>query len=520
MSLQWDQQGALLYVGRLLCCVLLNKQTKTKLSHRLVLTPPDRPWLLIGTYGPPTTLEKEVFWDELGDFICQCTLPLIIMGDLNGTLKDNECLNYSKANNIARYSFDLRRMVLRSGLIDLGFIGTRFTWFRRNANSTTTTSLKRARLDRAMGTADWRVNWPNAIVQHLQAAVSDHNPIMLDTNGGRKCTKPQFKYEVMWERDPRVFWVVINAWHALNHPDPMVNMYRKMKHTKDQLSKWNKFQFRKLSVQIEEARANLKGDFINENLIWNEQRIREWFGTVDAKHILNIALPAARKDDSWMWLGETSGQFSIKSAYHLVKNGPRSLPPTWQWKLVWNTQMHTRLKILCWQILRDALPTRAKLGQFMALPSVYCPLCNDEEETSIHLFWNLPNNLDFDTFLIGALCIIEVIWNNRNKVIHETNSTPLNEVIGIVRRQFHDHSSARQPLSKIAEISATPPTGWLACNTDVSIDADQSYRAAVLRDSSNRIQAIYSIHLSVTNPTLAEALTIVSAAEFGRIISC
>ncbi|KAF4363059.1 hypothetical protein F8388_013423 [Cannabis sativa] len=49
--------------------------------------------------------------------------------------------------------------------------------------------------------------------------------------------------------------------------------------------------------------------------------------------------------------------------------------------------MHTRLKILCWQILRDALPTRAKLGQIMTLPSVLCPLCNDEEETSIHLFW-------------------------------------------------------------------------------------------------------------------------------------
>ncbi|XP_030479361.1 uncharacterized protein LOC115696608 [Cannabis sativa] len=214
--------------------------------------------------------------------------------------------------------------------------------------------------------------------------------------------------------------------------------------------------------------------------------------------------------------------------------------------------MHTRLKILCWQILRNALPTRAKLGQFMAIPSVCCPLCNDEEETSIHLFWqcsfakaiwygslwgirtdsiqfpdwmdwfqwfnckrNLPHDLDFDTFLIGALCIIEVVWNNRNKVIHGSNITPINEVIRIMRRQFHDHSSSRQPLSKNVEISATPPMGWIACTTDVSINADQSFGAVVFRDSCNRIQAIYSVHLNVTNPTLVEALMIVSAAEFG-----
>uniref|UniRef100_A0A803QD49 Reverse transcriptase domain-containing protein n=1 Tax=Cannabis sativa TaxID=3483 RepID=A0A803QD49_CANSA len=192
-----------------LCSV--EQANKNKIVAQINSDPPDRPWLLI---------------------------------DLNGTLKDNECLNYSRSNNIARYSFDLRRMVLRSGLIDLGFIGTRFTWFRRNSSSTARTSLKRARLDRVMGSADWRVNWPNAIVQHLHGAVSDHNPILLDTNGGRKCMKPQFKDEV---------------------------------------------QFRKLSVQIEEARANLKG--VEESQAPNEEAHSE------ARKMLNEAL--AREKIFW-----------------------------------------------------------------------------------------------------------------------------------------------------------------------------------------------------------------------------
>ncbi|KAF4354902.1 hypothetical protein F8388_013851 [Cannabis sativa] len=53
---------------------------------------------------------------------------------------------------------------------------------------------------------------------------------------------------------------------------------------------------------------------------------------------------------------------------------------------------------------------------------------------------------------------------------------------------------------------------------DVSIDTDHSYGAAVIRDCNNRIQAIYSTQLNVTNPTLAEALMLVCATEF--VVKC
>ncbi|XP_060960685.1 uncharacterized protein LOC133031245 [Cannabis sativa] len=55
--------------------------------------------------------------------------------------------------------------------------------------------------------------------------------------------------------------------------------------------------------------ANLVQDFINENLTWNETRITQRFGANDAKHILNIGLPAQRQEDSWLWLGEESGSY-------------------------------------------------------------------------------------------------------------------------------------------------------------------------------------------------------------------
>ncbi|KAF4376140.1 hypothetical protein G4B88_004944 [Cannabis sativa] len=115
------------------------------------------------------------------------------------------------------------------------------------------TCLKRARLDRALASVDWRLAWPKAIVNHLSASTSDHSPILLDTEGGRSCSNAQFKYELMWERDPRVFWVVKNAWANAQHHNPMINMYRKIKITKKHLAKWNKNQFRNLSTQISKA---------------------------------------------------------------------------------------------------------------------------------------------------------------------------------------------------------------------------------------------------------------------------
>uniref|UniRef100_A0A803NSM4 Reverse transcriptase domain-containing protein n=1 Tax=Cannabis sativa TaxID=3483 RepID=A0A803NSM4_CANSA len=231
---------------------------KNKVIGIISSDPPELPWIIMGIYGPPSFGEKEEFWKKVGEYIDHCNFPLLLMGDLNGTLKDGENLNYANASNTTRYSFDLRIMVHRTGLVDLGYTGVKFTWFKKSMDPSVGSSLKRARLDRAMASTDWRVDWPNAIVSHLTATSSDHNPILLDTLGGKFCTKPQFKYEMMWERDPRVFWVVKRAWIEKGHQHPMVNLYRKIKHTKDHLTKWNKEQFKKLSIQINEARETLK----------------------------------------------------------------------------------------------------------------------------------------------------------------------------------------------------------------------------------------------------------------------
>ncbi|XP_030479266.1 uncharacterized protein LOC115696507 [Cannabis sativa] len=186
--------------------------------------------------------------------------PLLIIGDLNGTLQDSECLNYVNSSNSSRYAFDLRRMVNRVGLVDLGYQGPGFTWVKGSSRSMNTgrNYIKRARLDRGLATTDWRIQFPNAIVEHLSAAVSDHRPILLDTTGGIRCRSRLFKYENMWARDKRCFWVVKEAWAKRLHHNPLVNFHRKVKQTSQKLNYWNKTQFRNIQNQVSLKRAALQ----------------------------------------------------------------------------------------------------------------------------------------------------------------------------------------------------------------------------------------------------------------------
>ncbi|XP_030479298.1 uncharacterized protein LOC115696544 [Cannabis sativa] len=196
--------------------------------------------MVIGTYGPPS-----------------------------GTLKDGECLNYANSSSTTRYSFDLRRMVHRTGLIDLGYIGIKYTWFKKSVDPSVGSSLKRARLDRALASTDWTIAWSNAVLSHLTTSLSDHNPILLDTIGGKYCTKPQFKYEMMWERDPRVFWVVKRAWKEITHGHSMINEARLTLSSIEEAQNFDE-------KAHTEARANLAEGLRREEIFWRQNSRVAW----------------------------------------------------------------------------------------------------------------------------------------------------------------------------------------------------------------------------------------------------
>jgi hypothetical protein len=74
--------------------------------------------------------------------------------------------------------------------------------------------------------------------------------------------------------------------------------------------------------------------------------IRELFCDEDAALICNIPISPTRQHDVMVWLGQTNGVFSVKSAYHIAKskieesNGSsfNQNLSTQLWKRVWHVK--------------------------------------------------------------------------------------------------------------------------------------------------------------------------------------
>ena len=136
-------------------------------------------------------------------------------------------------------------------------------------------------------------------------------------------------------------------------------------------------------------------------------------------------------------------------------------------------QLHERLKMLLWRIALNILPTRQRLQELRQLDAK-CPLCNCEEESSIHLFkecvvvkalwfggrWNvridhwpsmsifqlvqfvvdpplnfLSTELTEAQFQTMVVVIWEQIWSIRNKVIFQKAKVKIDVLLAIIHRE-------------------------------------------------------------------------------------
>ncbi|XP_030479414.1 uncharacterized protein LOC115696664 [Cannabis sativa] len=290
--------------------------------------------------------------------------------------------------------------------------------------------------------------------------------------------------------------------------------------------------------------------FLNNNNTWNTQMVRELFGNEDANAILNIDLPEVNTDDSWQWVGEYNGLFSIKSAYRLIKSTVSRTNEEDVWKLMWNSPIHPRLKFLWWQVYRDILPTRGKLAPILKDICDICPLCMASTETTFHLFWscsfvkaiwfsngwgirtenyaisdwknwfgwfrqaaNSPLNIPFNDLMVTTLCIIEVVWSERNRRVHGEKETDLIQILRLIRLKVKEHLLVAN--QKVVNILAwaPPPPQWACCNSDVAVLPNGSMLAAVIRDDSGSILSISTQEASYTDPLVAEAKAVCFAAK-------
>lgn len=111
-------------------------------------------------------------------------------------------------------------------LIDLGFIGPKFTW----SNMKQGWSYIKEKLDKVVGNIEWRRKFTEAIFCILTAGGSDHFSILFVPNSNNiKLFRP-FRFHDMSFRDKECENIIKNGWVKLHNSD-RDNMIRTLKNT-------------------------------------------------------------------------------------------------------------------------------------------------------------------------------------------------------------------------------------------------------------------------------------------------
>ncbi|KAB1225193.1 hypothetical protein CJ030_MR1G016593 [Morella rubra] len=77
-------------------------------------------------YGPPVWKEKEGFWLVMRQLAPTDNTPWICIGDFNDLIRSNE--KKGGRPTLGSSSRGLQHFMQSMGLVDLGFLGSRFTW--------------------------------------------------------------------------------------------------------------------------------------------------------------------------------------------------------------------------------------------------------------------------------------------------------------------------------------------------------------------------------------------------------
>lgn len=59
-----------------------------------------------------------------------------------------------------------------------------------------------------------------------------------------------------------------------------------------------------------------------------------------------------------------------------------------QWELIWKLRVQGYIKLFLWQACKNLIPTKSILAKRQVKDKAECPLCGNEEETTIHVLLN------------------------------------------------------------------------------------------------------------------------------------
>ena len=201
-------------------------------------------WRFTGVYGFADSSRKQETWSLLRGLHRGVSLPWLCVGDFNEILWSHEKFGLGPRQECKMRDF--RDVLDECGLMDLGFIGEKFTWRGKRSGG-----LVLERIDRATASNGWFSRFPGTKVHHLPTHSSDHKAILIKLDGITPRQNHYFKFEQMWLREDGCKATVIKVWGPSSQDTNMLQVARKIKICGEKLTSWSFQSFGSVKQQVD-----------------------------------------------------------------------------------------------------------------------------------------------------------------------------------------------------------------------------------------------------------------------------
>ncbi|KAH9726440.1 reverse transcriptase domain-containing protein [Citrus sinensis] len=262
---------------------------------------------------------------------------------------------------------------------------------------------------------------------------------------------------------------------------------------------------------------------------WDYDVVKDIFNGRDRDLIFRIPLGSRRDHDTWFWLPDSKGLYTVRSYYRMLDS---LLPPpsSSAWRKLWQLPVPAKVKNFLWRAMANVIPTSDNLLQRRVEVQTLCPICHSSSESILHILvtchfakscW-ISSVIGFngtcltfvqwmedlfgrctlnDCSLAGMICW--GLWLNRNNKVWKSVNGRVQSVLNVAA-----HGSV---------CWEKPGAGWYKCNVDAALVRPRGLITfgAVIRSAGGEFIAAKSNILPGSfDPREAEALGVKEALSW------
>lgn len=122
-------------------------------------------------------------------------------------------------------------------------------------------------------------------------------------------------------------------------------------------------------------------------LVWDDDVLEDICNERDRMLIKQIPLAMSCRVDSWFWLLDDKGEFTVKSSYRRLQ-GEVECPDPIFWKRLWSLKLPGKILNFLWRTCKNVLPTATALAVKSLRIHVFCPWCQIYNEDAVHVLFS------------------------------------------------------------------------------------------------------------------------------------